>query len=154
MMGTRQLILIMESAQVKLSILPTPPSLATSFSPPPGPAISIERTPMHYVLYVATPSNLPLDRSPLDSRKISTNYNSTNRVRRITNKTLVNPRLFFSLSLFLFLSVSSVQRYAKWTVVARDVCVIRYISYFSILNWRRYLGGFQGWRRVDILVYL
>lgn len=84
---------------------------------------------MHYVLYVATPSNLPLDRSPLDSRKISTNYDSTNRVRRITNKTLVNPRLFFSLSLFLFLSVSSVQRYAKWTVVARDVCVIRYIFF-------------------------
>lgn len=109
---------------------------------------------MHYVLYVATPSNLPLDRSPLDSRKISTNYDSTNRVRRITNKTLVNPRLFFSLSLFLFLSVSSVQRYAKWTVVARDVCVIRYISYFSILNWRRYLGGFQGWRsRVFVKVW-
>lgn len=71
MMGTRRPILIMESAQVKPSRFSLP-SLTTSFSPPPGPAISIERTPMHYVLCVATPLYPPPIDLPLDSRKIST----------------------------------------------------------------------------------
>lgn len=76
------------------------------------------------------------------------NYDSTNRARRITNKTLSEPSfIFFSLSLALSIRVFCVtirEMDSGRTRCLRDSMYI-YFVFFDIaeLNWRRYLGGFH-----------
>lgn len=86
------------------------------------------------------------------------NYDSTNRARRITNKTLSEPSfIFFSLSLALSIRVFCVtirEMDSGRTRCLRDSMYI-YFVFFDIaeLNWRRYLGGFH-WAGEECILYV